>query len=256
MEVDGVRKRFVVASLLSISLVTLIVGFGGSLSRAADQPTITGQGPIPEDAIRLRILADSDNPADQFVKRRVRDAVNASITGWVGSLGTSNEAKDAIRAHMPELRETVTEVLEKYDASKKFTIKLGQADFPTKMYGDFVYPAGKYDALVISLGDGKGANWWCVLFPPLCFLDFANSEAVPDDRQSRSDEATDTDTGSQVRSDSLKDGTSAADSGEESNRAARKHQEVHESGESPSGQQVEVRSAVGDFLTHVWSALF
>ncbi|WKB35588.1 stage II sporulation protein R [Terrilactibacillus sp. S3-3] len=61
---------------------------------------------------------------------------------------------------------------------ESFTVKLGEADFPTKMYGGYVYPAGKYQALVITLGSGQGANWWCVLFPPLCFLDFEHGDAV------------------------------------------------------------------------------
>ena len=57
-------------------------------------------------------------------------------------------------------------------------VEFGKAEFPTKLYGQFLYPAGEYEAIVITLGEGKGANWWCVLFPPLCFLDFSSGTAV------------------------------------------------------------------------------
>jgi stage II sporulation protein R len=57
-------------------------------------------------------------------------------------------------------------------------VDFGQAEFPTKLYGQYLYPAGEYEAVIITLGEGDGANWWCVLFPPLCFLDFSNGTAV------------------------------------------------------------------------------
>lgn len=171
-EADTMKKSLSVLILLSISLASVFFFWQNGPSQA------TGQGPIPQDAIRLRILANSDTPADQTVKRQVRDAVNSDITGWVRNLKSPGQAETVIRSHMAELREIVKQTLRKVHASEAFDMKLGQADFPTKMYGNYVYPAGKYQALVISLGAGKGANWWCVLFPPLCFLDFSNSEAV------------------------------------------------------------------------------
>lgn len=167
------KMKKVLALIIILSINLLVFFFWQSSTTKADE-----QGPIPENAIRLRILANSDTPADQTVKRQVRDAVNSDITGWVRNLRTPAEAEKVIRTHMPELRQTVARTLRQLHADGTFKIRLGQADFPTKMYGSYVYPAGSYQALVISLGDGKGANWWCVLFPPLCFLDFSNSEAV------------------------------------------------------------------------------
>lgn len=63
-----------------------------------------------------------------------------------------------------------------------------EAQFPTKLYGNLVYPAGVYDALLITLGEGKGENWWCVLFPPLCFLDMDSGEAVEEDMSTASEQ--------------------------------------------------------------------
>nr|WP_283163320.1 stage II sporulation protein R [Sporolactobacillus mangiferae] len=158
--------------LLTINLVVVFFFWQYNTTKAEQK------GPIPQNAIRLRILANSDSPADQTIKRQVRDAVNADITEWVKDLKTSDQARQVIRAHLPELKRTVAGSLKRARASGTYKVKLGKANFPTKMYGNFVYPAGRYDALVITLGDGRGANWWCVLFPPLCFLDFSNSDAV------------------------------------------------------------------------------
>ena len=62
--------------------------------------------------------------------------------------------------------------------NQSVNVDFGQAEFPTKLYGQYLYPAGDYEAMIITLGEGEGANWWCVLFPPLCFLDFSNGTAV------------------------------------------------------------------------------
>lgn len=69
-------------------------------------------------------------------------------------------------------------MLEKNGSNQSVKTDFGKVEFPTKLYGEFLYPAGEYEAVLITLGAGEGANWWCVLFPPLCFLDFSNSVAV------------------------------------------------------------------------------
>lgn len=134
---------------------------------------------IPDEAIRLRILANSDADKDQQLKRKVRDAVNAQINGWVAELTSVDEAKRVIRSHLPEIEQTVARVLREEQSSQSYHVQFGSVQFPTKVYGNYVYPAGTYDALLITLGEGKGANWWCVLFPPLCFLDFSNGDGSP-----------------------------------------------------------------------------
>ncbi|MBS4190077.1 stage II sporulation protein R [Bacillus sp. FJAT-49705] len=135
---------------------------------------------IPSEAIRLRILANSDSEADQELKRRIRDAVNAEITEWVEELTSIEETRRLIRSRLPEIQKIAESVVEKEKLTQAVKIDFGKVDFPTKLYGEFLYPAGEYEAILITLGEGKGANWWCVLFPPLCFLDFSNGVAVSD----------------------------------------------------------------------------
>ena len=133
-------------------------------------------GSIPEESIRLRILADSDAPADQALKRRIRDAVIASMNEWAAGPQTIEEARDTIRAKLPEIERLAADMAA--DAGFDYAVKaeLGLVPFPTKVYDGKLYPAGDYEALRITIGRGLGQNWWCVLFPPLCFVDVASGE--------------------------------------------------------------------------------
>ncbi|MFF2458093.1 stage II sporulation protein R [Peribacillus simplex] len=133
---------------------------------------------IPDEAIRLRILANSDAEKDQAVKRLIRDEVNEDITKWVAELTSLDEARDVITSHLPDIQATAEAVIKEQGMEQSVKVDFGQAEFPTKLYGQYLYPAGDYEAVIITLGEGEGANWWCVLFPPLCFLDFSNGTAV------------------------------------------------------------------------------
>jgi len=133
---------------------------------------------IPNNAIRLRILANSNSETDQEIKRMVRDRVNEQITEWVSDLTNLEDARTIIVENLDELQEIAYEVLEEEGINQTIDIEFSEVAFPTKLYGNLLYPAGTYEAVLITIGEGKGANWWCVLFPPLCFLDFSRGTAV------------------------------------------------------------------------------
>lgn len=143
------------------------------------------EGAIPVEAIRLRILANSDSAPDQAVKRHVRNAVARELERLVAGAGSPAEARAAIAGALPELEAMVKRELEARGFGYGAGVKLGPVPFPAKIYGGRVYPAGEYEALLITLGKGRGENWWCVLFPPLCFADAVGGikpqkgEAVP-----------------------------------------------------------------------------
>jgi stage II sporulation protein R len=168
-------KTMVLAYLLMLSLGTILSLYIPKNEVVAKEAVI-----IPGDAIRLRILANSDTNADQSLKRDVRDAVNAQITLWVKDLTSKDQAKKVIKAHLPEIQKIAERVVHDEGSKQTVNVKFGKVQFPTKLYGEFLYPAGNYQAVLITLGSGKGANWWCVLYPPLCFLDFSNGVAVSD----------------------------------------------------------------------------
>ncbi|MBJ8078975.1 stage II sporulation protein R [Bacillus cereus group sp. N12] len=167
-------KKQVIAYLLLLLIgAQLLVQFG-YMKADAKGPSV-----IPKEAVRLRILANSDSDKDQALKRKVRDEVKAQIDGWVADLTSFEEARKVIQSHIPEIEKTVKHTLKKEGSTESFQVKFGKnVKFPTKVYGNFIYPAGEYEAVLITIGKGEGANWWCVLFPPMCFLDFSSGTAV------------------------------------------------------------------------------
>ncbi|KKI89681.1 stage II sporulation protein R [Bacillus sp. SA1-12] len=172
-----------------LAFIYILLLLVGAIANVYKEPVAAStQGPvvIPDEAIRLRILANSNSDEDQELKRKVRDAVNKEITEWVEELTSVEAARKLIQSRLPQIEAIVEGVLEKENKQQSYSVDFGNVNFPTKLYGNFVYPAGEYEAILITLGEAKGANWWCVLFPPLCFLDFSNGEAV----QAAEDETT------------------------------------------------------------------
>lgn len=167
-----------------MAIIYILLLLIGAIMNVYKEPLMTGAQQntepvvIPEEAIRLRILANSDSEQDQVLKRKIRDEVNKEITVWVEKLTSIEAARELIESRLPEIEKIVQSVLVKENQEQKYSVDFDNVSFPTKMYGNFIYPAGEYEAILITLGEGKGANWWCVLFPPLCFVDFSNGQAV------------------------------------------------------------------------------
>ncbi|WP_374049588.1 stage II sporulation protein R [Neobacillus sp. OS1-2] len=168
-------KLIVWGYLVVLSLGTMLSLYMPKTEAAAKESIV-----IPGEAIRLRILANSDFEKDQAIKRKVRDAVNAQITLWVQDLTSMQEAKKLMTSRLPEIQAIAEKVVHEQGSDQSVKVEFGKVQFPTKLYGQFLYPAGEYQAILITLGSGEGANWWCVLYPPLCFLDFSNGVAVSD----------------------------------------------------------------------------
>ncbi|MGG3625339.1 stage II sporulation protein R [Bacillus gobiensis] len=176
--------------LAYIYIYCLLIGAIASLYKEETaQSTSAETKVIPDEAIRLRILANSDAEKDQELKRKIRDEVKGEITSWVQDLTSVEEARNVISSRVPELEEVAEQVMNQEGMNQKISIEFNKVAFPTKLYGNFVYPAGDYEAVLITLGEGEGANWWCVLFPPLCFLDFSNGEAVQEPEEEESNES-------------------------------------------------------------------
>ncbi|WP_099354598.1 stage II sporulation protein R [Fredinandcohnia onubensis] len=195
---------------------------------------------IPDEAIRLRILANSDSEEDQALKRKVRDAVNAEITVWVAELTSIEAARELIQERLPEIEKIVARVLEEEKSNQSYSVDYGRnVQFPTKLYGQFLYPAGEYEAILISLGEAEGANWWCVLFPPLCFLDFSTGDAI---------EASDEE-GTDVAMDQEEQEEQEV---EKKDRQDKKDKEENAENQESEGEEVEVKF----FLVELFTSLF
>ncbi len=174
------RKNYKVLIYIITSLLVLVMNWESQRSVSVSAANMIT---IPKDAIRLRILANSDSPKDQWLKREIRDKVNAEITKWVTELDSLENARETINSRLDKIEEIVESELRRNGVKDQFTVQFDEVQFPTKLYGNVVYPAGMYEAVLITIGEGKGQNWWCVLFPPLCFIDFANGDAVENNKQ-------------------------------------------------------------------------
>lgn len=124
---------------------------------------------IPSSAIRFRVLANSNSPRDQKIKEEVRDRLQSELYMLLENTKSINEARVLINDKIVEFRNIVEEELESEGYS--YNIDYGMHEFPEKTYKGVVYEAGEYESLLVTLGEGKGDNWWCVLFPPLCLLE-------------------------------------------------------------------------------------
>lgn len=178
-------------SIILIALRILLVVLVVSVASAAlfvRYAYASAAAVIPEDAIRIRIIANSDSERDQQVKRDIQASVSEAIAAWGEMPDTHDEAKAFIKRHLGQLQLLIDTKLEAHNAAYAGKVELAEVPFPEKEYGGQTYAAGDYEALRITLGGGEGANWWCVLFPPLCITaataqDEAVKPAVADDKQ-------------------------------------------------------------------------
>lgn len=126
------------------------------------------QDALEQRMIRLHVIANSDEAADQELKLRVRDRVLTLAEGILASADSREEAMIQLEASLPALESAAAKEIARQGYSYAVTARLEGAEFPHKTYDGFALPAGEYTALRVVIGEGKGQNWWCVVFPPLC----------------------------------------------------------------------------------------
>lgn len=125
-------------------------------------------GQVRREVLRLHILAASDSERDQALKLMVRDAVLERAGELFGQAGTLEEAEQTVSARLREFERVGEQVLREQGCGYPVRAELTRMYFGTRCYGDTTLPAGNYEALRLTIGEGKGQNWWCVVFPPLC----------------------------------------------------------------------------------------
>lgn len=165
---NNVKIAITVILTASILAVLLLGSYSEDLNKG-----------LADNLIRLHVIANSDSPEDQALKRQVRDIILGYMKEQLNSSKDIEQTKYIINKNMSKI--TVMAEDEIVRQGKNYNVKttLGSYPFPTKSYGDITLPAGNYEALRVVIGKGEGANWWCVLFPPLCFVDVTHG-TVPD----------------------------------------------------------------------------
>lgn len=157
-------------AIIILSVVLLIIFINGKGR--------TSEKLIPDSAIRLRVVAHSDNPYDQQMKSRIRDIIQKELYTLLSNVNSIKEARTTIKGELSYLDSVITKELKTLKYDREHDISYGYNYFPAKTYKSIEYDEGYYESLLITLGAGKGNNWWCVLFPPLCLLEADEAEGV------------------------------------------------------------------------------
>ena len=135
---------------------------------------------IANSVFRLHVIANSDSDIDQNLKYIVRDNLLEYMNSLCVNCTSKEEAITIANAHIEEFKQIALTTIKDEGFDYSVNISIGNFEFPTKHYGDISLPSGYYDALKVEIGEAKGQNWWCVMFPPLCFLD-SSSGIVPEE---------------------------------------------------------------------------
>jgi stage II sporulation protein R len=157
---DGVFMKRIFKRLLFLSVLVCCFYTGALL---ADKEM------LHDELIRLHVVAASDSAEDQAIKLKVRDAVIASLQQAMSDATDVNQAKEYIQDHLPQIEAAANAVLKELGSKDLATVSFMEEAFPVREYDTFSLPSGVYESLRITIGEGQGKNWWCVVFPSLCF---------------------------------------------------------------------------------------
>ena len=162
-------KKVCIIFLLSIIISLTAVGFSGFGG---------AQNTVQSEYLRIHIRADSNDEDAQAVKYLVRDGIVAYLTPLVAEYETKAAATAGIEKNLARIETAANEVLARNGFDYAARAEVRTEEFPTRVYGDYTLPAGTYTALIVELGSGKGDNWWCVVYPPLCFAGSSQGNVV------------------------------------------------------------------------------
>lgn len=157
------------ATVALLGLVLLGTAVCGKVDLRAGWRHFLPEPAFPE-LIRLHVIANSDTEVDQKLKYQVRDAVLEALAPEIATASSAEECRQMLRQRLPEVKARAQQVV--YDAGFSYGVGVewGVFAFPARFYGEVGFPAGRYEAVRVVIGEGRGANWWCVLYPPLCFI--------------------------------------------------------------------------------------
>ena len=133
---------------------------------------------IPEDALRIRVIANSNSEYDQRIKNEVKENIQGKLYDLLKDTKGVEDARVVINSNLDYIDSEVNKTLKLNNYDLGYTVNYGMNFFPKKEYKGTVYEEGYYESLVVTLGSGEGDNWWCVLFPPLCLIEAEESDDI------------------------------------------------------------------------------
>lgn len=176
-----IRRR-----ILTALVIALVTGCLAGLCLGVSSTLATGSSPLTESLIRLHVIPNSDTFEDQALKLKVRDAVLARASQILEGVTSKEDAARLIEEHLDQLSAVSIEAVKAEGYDYEVSVSVGRFAFPDRVYGVLKVPAGEYDAVRVTIGAGRGSNWWCVIFPPLCFIDVSGAEPIADRSQAQS----------------------------------------------------------------------
>lgn len=162
-------KKFCIIFLLSIIISLTAFGVGGFSQNESTMYESNQSECLQNEYLRIHIRADSNENDAQAVKYRVRDEIVAYLTPLIAECESKTQAMQGVKENLNRISEIAERTLTSQGFSYGATAELTTETFPTRVYGEYTLPAGEYSALIVRLGKGAGDNWWCVVYPPLCF---------------------------------------------------------------------------------------
>ena len=169
MEYQEWKKKILVACIV----VTSIVGYIGGLGQKEEVVVAGVQKGIAEEILRFHVIANSDSDEDQALKMKVKEEVVSYVSELTKTEPNVEQAEYVICLYQDEIQKKAESVIKREGYDYSVTVELTDSYFPVKTYGEAVFPEGMYRALKIKIGSAEGKNWWCVLYPNLCFVDSA-----------------------------------------------------------------------------------
>lgn len=164
-------KKHITYKIILICIILLFFQIVNTLGDIAQKTSATSiQEGIADEIIRLHVIANSDSEDDQNLKYKVKDAICEAFGPLFNEAQTIEEAREQIKETIPEIKEVALRTIQEQGYHYPVHISLSHEWFPVKSYAQYTLPAGTYEALRIQIGDANGQNWWCIMFPPLCFV--------------------------------------------------------------------------------------
>jgi len=171
------KQAVLLCAFFTVAGICLAAGLAMRGEAAGIQQGIAAQ------ILRFHVIANSDSTTDQALKLKVRDAVVEYMEMLLKDTGDIGETKSRVQAHMEEIEECAANVIRAEGYTYPARAELTECYFPRKSYGDCTFPAGRYQALRLCIGKAEGKNWWCVLFPNLCFIDSIHAVLPKEQKQ-------------------------------------------------------------------------
>jgi len=169
---------FIMKKIISILSIILIITSIGVYAKNYNSPIeiVYKYDDVKNSLIRFHVLANSDNEEDQNLKLKVKDEVISYLYSYLKDSKSLEESRKVLMEQEDYVKEIANKVIKENGFNYSVKTELGYENFPEKSYGNIVLPQGEYEAFRIIIGNGKGHNWWCVMFPPLCFIDVTKGQ--------------------------------------------------------------------------------